>query len=107
MSYAIKAGDLGPPLELVLTQQDGQPLDLTGYRVWVSVASRPGAEPIAQGWATVHEPETGRALYYWTQGETDRAGTYLVECVLTDENGDETSVPGAGYAIITIGRRLA
>ncbi len=106
MAYSIKAGDVNPPLDMFLTDQDGKAIDLTGCTVRVTIASKPNVPPIVSGEATILDPKAGKIRYIWSQGETDRPGIYLVEAIIRDENGDETTVPASSYGMISIHPRL-
>lgn len=100
-AYAIKQGDLQPPLELTLTDYTDRPIDLSERQVEV-VIGRLGKPPIVRAMAEAFDPEAGTARYAWQPGETDVPGTYFLEVRLIDGNGEVMTIPSGGYGLIHI-----
>lgn len=101
--YAIKAGDTFPPIIVQALGDDGKPLDLTGYSATFVISEEVGARPIVNRPGTILED--GKIQLDWFPGETDIPGNYLLEIVLK-KGTQQFTLPGAGYAKITITPRL-
>lgn len=111
-STVIKQGDLMPPL--VLTLLDGAArVDLTAAQ-WVRVrmSKKTSLPPIVDALATVHPDQSedgghrGEVQYNWQQGDTDVAGTYLLEVEVMWPLGPQT-FPAEGYGQVKITDDLA
>lgn len=103
----MRRGDLLPALEFEVVDGEGQPMDLSGYDVRVSIAQRPGGEPIVDEWADVYEPEAGRARYEWRPGDTERLGVFLIDVQIREAvTGRHFSLPRPGYGLLLIEERV-
>ena len=104
----VKQGDLRPPL--VLTCLDGTTgVDLTAAtEVRVRIAASTSAEPIVDAACVVDDQldSPGQVHYDWQAGDTDTAGTYLVEVEVMWPGGPQT-FPAKGYGKLVIGDDLA
>lgn len=114
--FTIKAGDRLPALEILLKDCNGEPLDLTPYQdVLLVIASCVGGRRIVD----MEEMEKmvplteGRVVYEWPAGQTDKAGEYQLEVILSpDFNINPESeqklmtLPGGGYGKVVITPRL-
>lgn len=102
-NYAIKAGDTFPPIVVQALGDDGEPLDLTGYSATFVISEEVGARPIVNRTGTILED--GKIQFDWLPGESDTPGNYLLEIILK-KGEEQLTLPGAGYAEITITPRL-
>src|SRR5690606_7598961 len=101
--YAIKAGDTFPPIIVQALGDNGEPVDLTGYSVTFVISEEIGARPIVNRAGTIL-PD-GKLRFDWLPGETNNPGNYLLEIILK-KGTQQFTLPGAGYAQITITPRL-
>lgn len=108
-STVMKQGDLLPAL--TLTCLDGTTgVDLTAAtEVRVRIAASTSAEPIVDAACTKADQTLypGRVQYEWTAGDTDTAGTYLVEVIVTWPGAKEQTFPAKGYGKLVIADDLA
>lgn len=113
-TYAIKAGNTIPVLEVRAFDQNGDPLDLTGYVAELAIAQAPGGRKLLQkilnvpqddGYADLPNPAQGIIRYEWQPGETDRPGEYYFEVTLT-AGARQMTIPGEGYGRMVITPRL-
>lgn len=91
----MKTGDLEPALTLVLTR-DGRAIDLTDAD---SVSFRMKESAAAEGVSltgTILDALDGEVAHVWAPGETDTAGTYAVEAVVTWSTGRAQTFPEEG-----------
>lgn len=91
--FHVGQGDLAPSLETPLYDENDEALDLTnydstaGFRMRLVDKSRPAIETTA----TVDLTQTPHVVrHYWSPGETDVPGLYLVEAVGTKNGRPET-----------------
>lgn len=103
----MKRGDLLPSLEFEVVDGEGQPMDLSGYDVRVSIAQRPGGEPIVDEWADVYEPAAGRGRHDWRPGETGRTGLFRIDFQVWERaTGRPFTLPRPGYGLLSISERV-
>lgn len=93
--YAIKAGDLEPPIDATLLQATGTPVDLTTAASVRCLVRRTGATSLAVDRdATINSPRTaGSVTLAWQAGETDTPGTYQLEFEITWPGSRKQTVP--------------
>lgn len=108
MTATIKQGDTYPPL--LLTCHDGSdPVNLTGaLEARVRISTSPDAIPTVDAVCVIanQQDNPGEVTYEWQAGDTDTAGAYLVEVVITWPDGDQT-FPADGYGRLRITDDLA
>lgn len=110
----IKAGDRLPALELLLQDTNGNPIDLSDfdYRKIVIAPCVDGRRIVDLGSLAFKTDGTnGLLVYSWADGETDKAGEYLVEVVLStvaspSDSDPVMTLPGGSYGKLTISPRL-
>lgn len=99
MSYAIKAGNLEPPLEATLYRSaGGEPLDLsTAESITARVRRHGDAGTLLEKEAMVADAEGGIVSMTWSPGETDEPGLYEAEFVVMWPGGRPQTVPTRGF----------
>ena len=92
--YAIKAGDLEPPIDATLLQADGTPVDLTAAAAVRCLVRRKAATSLTVDRdATVITAAAGTVRLAWQAGETDTPGTYQLEFEITWPGSRKQTVP--------------
>lgn len=106
MDY-LKVGDVLPRLRKNLQNGDGTAVDLTGGTVTLRMrAVRGGAVKIAAGAVSIVDAPTALVEYAWQPGDSDTAGQFDYEWVITYSGNTET-VPNNGYGELTISKNLS
>ena len=91
MINALKQGDTFPPLRAEVTDSEGNPIALTDASVLFVMAPSTGGAPIVSAPAQV----TGEneVTYQWAEGDTDVAGKFYGEFVVTLPSGRILTAP--------------
>lgn len=98
MSYAIKAGDLEPPLSARLLNVDGDPIDLAAATS-VTVRVRPRNtehELTVERPGLITDPAAGEVELVWEEGETLTPGDYEAEFTIRWPGPRRQTVPSSG-----------
>lgn len=92
----LKVGDTGPNLRLKLLDDEGNPVNLTGFTATLRVRL-PSADSLKVDAAmTIFDAERGIVEYDWTSADTDETGLYTAEVETTDGT-DTISYPSDTY----------
>lgn len=102
--FITKQNDTTPPIEVVLVDSNGFPVNLTGATVVFHMRVRPaGAVKVNGSAATiVGTASNGRVRYNLTASDRDTADIYEAEFQVTFADGTIQSFPGEGYIIVDI-----
>jgi 5-hydroxyisourate hydrolase-like protein (transthyretin family) len=103
--FYIKQGDTSPSFEVTLLDADRVAVDLTGATVQFRMSTRAGVAPVIDELADIISAADGRVAYNWVAGDTDDAGTYLAEFVITDPY--QETFPNTRYLTVEIKPNLA
>jgi len=97
-TFVMRRGDRLPLLALVVEDDDGRPVDLTGQRAWIMfrpVDGEPALVDGLTGWyiveAMVPAPTSGVVAYDWEESEVDALtiGVFeLAVCIGSDPLGE-------------------
>lgn len=101
----IKVGDTLPDLKAQLLD-GGSPINLTDFTVSVKIKLAEADTLLVDDTATIDIEERGIVEYEWSSGDTDTAGTYLVEFIADNQSGEILTFPNNGYARVYIDPRL-
>lgn len=105
--FTIKEGDTTPALHVTFLHPDESPVNLTGASVVVTIRPRAGGDLLVDALAQiVGNPLDGAVEYAWQPGDTDEAGDYDAEWVVTWPLGGEQTFPTDGYTTIEVGADL-
>lgn len=97
----LKVDDTGPPLRVMLLNEDGNPVNLTGFDATLHV-QLPRADSAKVNEAmTIFDAERGIVEYDWSASDTDEQGLYKAE-VKTTDGTDTISYPSDRYFRIHI-----
>jgi hypothetical protein len=99
-----KQNDTSPPLEVILRDGFGSPINLTGATVLLSTRLQPGGAVKINGgvMGAVGDAVNGRQTYNPTTSDTDTAGIYEAEIQATFSNGKIRTFPSDGYFTIEV-----
>ena len=101
-TYTIKRHDLYPPVQAVLEQAGGVPINLQrATQVRFLLLDSEGNLKVDAPVNVVDAPR-GVVLYEWQEGDTDTAGTYRAEFEITFDDGRILTVPNDDYIIIIV-----
>jgi hypothetical protein len=104
--YMVK-GDRLPLLDATLTLPSGDAIDLTAKTVVFSFRESSRSAPVRTAPASVASPATaGNVTYTWLAGDTDKAGKYIGEFLVTDGAGKIMSFPSNKYIEFEIRERV-
>lgn len=109
--FYIKRTDTWPSLKAKLVQVDGTAIPLEGATVVFEMSKRGNRKDmiIKNGEVEIEEIDDEEwACYIWQEGDTDVAGSYQGEFVVTFSNGKQVTVPNKNdeYIMILIGNKL-
>ena len=109
LSFNLKRGDTLPALTGTLTYSDGSAVNLTGASVQIIMRSQAGSVPKVNATATIVNPTSGTVSYAWnTNGQdTNVAGEYDIEWVVTFSGGAKQTFPTNGYVTCSIEEDLS
>lgn len=105
--YYIRKGDTAGILADVLKDDEGQPVDIAGATIELTVTPIGGGTPIVSGGASNDQVgdgadgSKGAVHYEWASPQTDEAGDFLGEWKVTI-GGEVQTYPNAGYILISI-----
>jgi hypothetical protein len=102
----VKAGDLFPDVEEVVTDENDVPVDITGATVKFSLrkARDPSTVVIASADGVITDGPAGRLAYRWQTADQTAvtAGTYEYLFRLTPTTGDPFHAPTEGWGVIVV-----
>lgn len=102
MSVNLKKGDRLPVLRATLLGTDGAPLDLTTANSVTFKMRKRGSDVVkVSAPATVTDAAAGKVQYAWGANDTDTAGQFDGEFIVSI-GGLPMTVPSSGFAQITI-----
>ena len=101
--FTIKRGSRLPHIQATVLAQDGDgAVDLTRVTsVRFIMTDLQGAVKVNAP-ATVLDANAGIVEYAWAAADTDTAGEYEAEFVLTFDSGEQMRVPTDGYIIVRV-----
>ena len=104
LSFNLKRGDTSPAITGTLTYSDGSAVNLTGASVRFVMRSQAGSSPKVSAAATIVSPTAGTVSYSWnTAGQdTNVAGEYDCEWIVTFSGGAVQTFPTNGYVTLSI-----
>ncbi|MCU4754246.1 phage baseplate upper protein [Halobacteria archaeon AArc-curdl1] len=102
--FYLKNGDTSPVLLAILSDEDGEPVDLVESDVWLRLQEPRGGETVIESGVTVTDPEEGRVHYHWGALEDDRnlSGRYRADFVVEYPDGAQETFPNDGFHDVVI-----
>lgn len=104
--FYIKQGDSTPALEVILRDEDGVPVNLTGATVEFHMETLAGAIVINRA-ASVTDPTLGRVSVIWQAGDTANEGTYNAEFEVTFNSGAVQTFPNDRHMTVEVFEQIA
>jgi hypothetical protein len=105
MSFTIKVGDRLPSLAAKLLPLPSA--TLVGASCVLHMRPEAGgALKVAAGVCTIVDAATGTISYDWAALDTDTAGRYLAELVVTFSDGRQETYPGRGGFVVEVAPRV-
>lgn len=109
--FYIKTGDTTSSIAAILTDDDGDAVDISGATVRFHMAPISGATtPVINASANNDQSgvtNIGHVHYAWSAGQTATAGLYLAEWEVVYSSGATQTFPNAGYFLVQITEALA
>jgi len=107
-TFYIKQGDLWPPLVAYLKQANGEPIPLQqGDIVEIVITPRnKRREETVSNNVDIIDYDLAHVKYEWQQGDTDIAGQYQAEFIVTFAETQPVKIPNNGYFNIIIDHKL-
>lgn len=103
--FNIKVGDTLPALEARLLTTEGTVVpNLASATVAFRMCPKGSDTATVSAAATVTSAATGAVSYQWLDGDTDTAGDYEAEFIVTSAAGVQT-VPSKGYIRVRVNAR--
>lgn len=103
--FFIDTGDTLPAIQVVLSDANGQILDLT-LATSIIFKMRPVNDPtlitINAACSIIGDPANGTVAYNWTSDDTSNAGDYYGQFHVTFSNGKTQTFPNDSYKTISI-----
>ena len=102
--FVVKQGDLFPPIDAIVRDEDDVVVDVTDATVTFSMRKSrdPATVAISAGDGEVVDGPGGRIRYTFEEGDTDETGTYEAEFEVAPLGGDPMKVPTTGYITIVV-----
>lgn len=103
LRFHLKQGDQEPALQVIIYNPDTTPMNLSAVAGILFRMSKPGEAPtIAAGSTTGVDLVNGIVEYRWGPDDTDEAGEYRAEFIVTYTSGKEETFPKDTYLIVEI-----
>lgn len=108
--FVLKRNDTASPLQAVLENSGGTPVDIQGATVLLKLAPIAGGTLIVAGTATVDQVGSGTATggsmgavhYNWTAADVAQAGLYAGEWEVTYLSGTVQTYPNGDFMLVSI-----
>ena len=105
--FTIKQYNTVPSLEATLVDYLGQPVNLTDATVAFAMRSKDNPNLVVSGAATIVDALAGRVVYQWGVSNTNTAGSYFAEFIVTYPNGGKESFPNSDYIQVHVVKSAA
>lgn len=102
----VKRNDLQPIVTGTLTDSTGAVPNLTGASVKFVMRDQTATTAKVNHAATITNVSTGAVSYSWLAGDTDTAGYYVAEWVVTFSDGSSATFPTDGFITVQIAEDL-
>lgn len=98
MTFYIKQGDTSPSIEYQLQDDNGDPVDITGYQDVEFHFRKEDVDSIkvnddTSGNVSVTDAANGKVKYEWQTGDTDQSGRHVAEWQVTYDDGSIETFP--------------
>jgi len=109
--FRLKRGDQSPTIKYQLLDEQGDPVDITGFQevrflMRPRGASSPKVDDDTNGAVAVTDAANGIVQYEWDSSDTDTSGSFKAEWEVAYSGGDTETFPNTEYINIYIQRDL-
>jgi len=101
-SFFIKQDDTAPALQYTIKDEDEVAIDVSGSTVKFYMQDEHGVTKIDAGTVTLVDAANGVVSYAWAAPDTDTAGIYYAEFVVTFSDGTIRTSPDPGWISVII-----
>ncbi|MFQ5524258.1 MAG: BppU family phage baseplate upper protein [Acidimicrobiia bacterium] len=98
----LKQDDTSPALDYTILDDSNQVVDLTGATVVFYMQDEDGVTVVNGASATITDAANGKVEYQWQAADTDTAGIFKGEFVVTFPDGTIRTFPDPGWIMIVI-----
>jgi Rib/alpha/Esp surface antigen-like repeat protein len=105
-AFIIKKGDRRPSYSVTLTNSSGTAYDITGA-TGVTFRFKSGTSATISGAGVIVSASAGTVRYDWGASDTQTAGQYSTEVVVTYNDGTLQTFPSDGFGLVEIQNNLA
>jgi hypothetical protein len=106
VDFSIVQNDTAPAIEAQLVDSAGTPISLLNVTDVTFILSDTNKLAVLRQTAEILSSQTAIVRYRWKTGDTDVAGRYLGQWVLTYDDDSVESFPNASYMSVRIESRL-
>lgn len=106
VDLTIRQGDTTPAFTTTVTDQSGDPLNLTGATVTFIMRALSAATPAVNAAMAITDAAAGAVQYSWSSSDTETPGLYMAELHVTLEGGGTYTYPNVGYLQIEVEESL-
>lgn len=92
----LKVDDTAPPMRVMLLDENGDPVDLTGVSANLRLKAPYANSAKVDASLSIHDAERGVVEYDWSSSDTDEQAIYRAEVTTTDGT-DTISYPNDHY----------
>jgi hypothetical protein len=91
--FWLAKGDRAPSIQVTLRNADDTAVDLSGCTVLLRTRPKNKSDALSGGACTIVDAAGGKVRYDWVLTDSDPAGIYLGEFIVTFASGKEMTVP--------------
>lgn len=101
-TFFIKETDLNPVIRTILTDPDGNAVDLTGRTVKFKMKRLGASTPLIDQSATLESPADGDVSYTFTGTQSGAAGVYAAHWIVDENLSTQETHPNYDYDTVYI-----
>ena len=101
-SFFLKQDDTAPVFQYTVLDEDSVAINLTGATVTFYMQDENGIEVITAGSVTITDATNGVVEYQWLAADSDVAGIFFAEFVITFSGGTIRTSPDPGSIQVVI-----
>lgn len=101
-AFFLKQRDTSPALQYTVKDEDGSAIDLSGATVTFYMQDETGTTVIDGGSVTLVDAANGIVKYEWQDGDSDNAGYFKAEFLVTFGDGTKRTSPDPGWISIVV-----
>lgn len=106
VDLTIRQNDTSPAFTAQVTDQNGNPLNLTGATVTFVMRALSSSTVTTNAAMSITNPTAGEVLYNWSTSDTLTAGLYMVELHVLNSDSSTYTYPNTGYMSVEVEESL-